>query len=142
MTKEVHAFSLIIFLFVVLAAWWALFAFETPTQSQIAYNNAFVPQGPITIYHSNAQGSEVYSGSLNVPNCAQFLTGISTIGQAPTHLHLALTISKSANPCQVPNTDSQVPFTVSFSSNSNVKPILDSVKVNNAAAAFTVVEVK
>jgi hypothetical protein len=154
MLKEVGAFSLIIFLFVILAAWWAVSSFE-PTRLQGSNSNTVadtihgsqpdsevVQAQPITIYHSNQHGSEVYSGSVTIPSCDEFLTGISATGRTPAHLRLSFTVSKPSQQCQNSGMSS-VPFTVSFSSEKNdTRPILDSVHVNNAAATFSLIEVK
>lgn len=147
MLKEVGAFSLIIFLFVILAAWWAVSSFKplhpsTSNYSSVAGGRELVHLDPITIYHSQLKGSEVYSGSVTIPSCDEFLTGISASGQAPAHLHLSFQVTKASVPCQTPGV-SPIPFNVSFSSSKNsAKPILDSVDVNNAAATFSIVEVK
>lgn len=148
MLKEVGAFSLIIFLFVILAAWWAVSSFQ-PFHSSVATvhstsgsDSEFVHLNPITIYHSQLKGSEVYSGSVTIPACDEFLTGISASGQAPAHLRLSFKVTKATEPCPTPGV-SPIPFNVSFSSSkSSAKPILDSVDVNNAAATFSIVEVK
>ena len=101
MLKEVGAFSLIIFLFVILAAWWAVSSFQPPHQPRtsapavVEKNVVFSSKGPITIYHSKNNGSEVYTGSVTIASCEEFLTGISASGGEPAHLRLSFTISKS-----------------------------------------------
>jgi hypothetical protein len=147
MVKEVGAFSLIIFLFVILVSWWAISAFRMPPQGQIlAVGNSqgqVLPQpDQVTVYHSTAKGVEQYKGYVNVPNCSQFWTGISASGHSPAHLHLSFTVAKDNSPCSLPNGETPVPFDVSYSSNVDKSSTLDSVEINNTAATFSVVDVK
>ncbi len=149
MKKEVGAFSLIIFLFVIVVTWWAVSSFRVPvlqtgvvaTNTPTANTEEYVPSGPVQIYHSTSKGSEVYHGSFNIPSCDNFLTGISTSGNQPTHLRLSFTISKQSQDCTSASPKVAVPFSVTYSSSkSKQKPVVESVKINNMAAAFSVIE--
>ena len=150
MAKETSAFSLIIFLFIILAAWWAVSSFKvhraTPTPAATratSVDNAYNVTGPINIYHAASKdGSDVYSGSLTIPSCDEFLTAVSALGSQPARIRLSFTISRPSSACaDQESTQLSVPFSVTFSSNKSSKtPVVDSVKVNNEAAAFSIVE--
>jgi hypothetical protein len=82
-------------------------------------------------------------GSISIPSCAQFQTGVSAVGENPTHLHLTFTILKLSANC-ASETMTPAPFRISYSptkTQAAVPPVLDTVEINNAAAAFSVVEV-
>jgi hypothetical protein len=145
MVKEVGAFSLIIFLFVILASWWAISAFRPPQGGQrLAYsdmNVQYVQTEPVTIYHTTSRNMQVYKGSVAVPSCSQFRTGISAVGSAPAHLRLTFTVAKGGYNCTNPNSVTSVPFSVSYSAGiADPLPVLDSVQINNTAATFSVIE--
>ena len=151
MKKEVAAFTFIIFGFVVLVTWWAVSAFQIPpeaNQIQIATNHAvsdvddrYALTAPVQIYHTDSHGTNVYTGSLTIPSCDNFLTGISASGNQPAHLRLSFTITRQDATCGAPSPTLAVPFSVTYSSTkSTKKPIVDGVDVNNTAAAFSVIE--
>ena len=153
MKKEVGAFALIIFGFVVLVTWWAVSAFQVPRDTyQIAVghpvtkvasdvDDAYALPAPVQIYYSKKNGTNTYTGSLTIPSCDNFLTGISATGNQPAHLRLSFTITRDTTSCGAATPTLAVPFSVTYSSNkSSKKPIVDGVDINNAAAAFSVIE--
>lgn len=145
MSKETSAFSLIIFLFIILVAWWAVSSFKIPqpatAQQHSSLDTTFLAQKPISIFHASINGVEMYSGAMKIPGCDDLLTDISASSGAQARLRLSFTISKLQETCSTHQNFVSVPFSVTFSSNPIVsKPVLDSVKINNEAAAFAVVE--
>lgn len=151
MKKEIGAFSLIIFLFVIVVTWWAVSSLKMPQVHQqpvaLAADGTVVDEdyalvGPIQLFHSTSKGAEVYNGSLNIPSCDNYMTGISASGSQEPHLKLSFTISHEAQGCTSAPATVSVPFSVTFSSSkASQKPVVDSVNINNMAAAFSVVEV-
>ncbi len=146
MSKETSAFSIIIFLFIILVAWWAVSSFKIPqhtaaTLQHSTLDGSFLAQRPVSIFHASVHGIEMYSGAMNIPSCDDFLSGITASNGAPARLRLIFTITRPIGGCDNSTHFVSVPFSVTYSSTQEVhKPILDSVKINNEAAAFSVVE--
>ena len=146
MSKETSSFSLIIFLFIILTAWWAVSSFKIPQRPpavtiQVPLPDVAHTKPPLQVAHSFIKGVHSYTGSMNISSCDNFLTGVSVTAGTASHVQLTFNIFPGKSSCYPLSSLVSEPFAVSFSANKFTnKPVLDSVFINNAAAAFLVTE--
>ena len=144
MEKKTGSLALIFLLIILLGMWWvvSVFRFGSTTapyvaQSNVAPSTSYTPPSPISITHTFSNGMEHYSGTLQLSECQDLQTGVTAAGVNPAHVKLLFTVTTPGS-C-VSHTVTPAPFAIAVSSKKNGSTVLDSVLVNNAAAAFSVV---
>lgn len=140
MEKKVGSLSLIFLLLALLLAWWAVSALHLyGNEVTAATVGMYTSQDPLSIKRSFSRGTETYSGSLQLSDCQNLQTNIAASGVNPAHLQLSLVVIPATTPC-TSSAVSAAPFAVSVSTQITNTTILDSVLINNTAAAFLVVD--
>lgn len=153
MGKEVRSFSIIILLFCILTAWWALSAtrqiFE-PEYVVMRVPQSTLPtasprltttEAPLIMYHTFKKNIDTYTGMVAVRSCESFRTNLSTFSTDPVRLRVQVTTTHSTISCTTKDTPSLTPFSVAYGApKPGAHTVLDSIKINNTAAAFTVIE--
>ena len=142
MEKKTGSLALIFLLIILLGLWWMLSIVHlngtfAPVVRSTQQNTPVSPSAPISIKHTYSHGMENYSGSLQLSDCQDLATGVSASGVAPAHIKLLFTVTTPAS-CASRATDF-APFAISVSSSKGGNAVLDAVLVNNAAAAFSVI---
>ncbi len=146
MLKDTSAFSIIIFLFIILVAWWTVTSYKIPVRTlpviqHTTLDTTFHAPQPIPVFHNILNGVHIYSGAFVIPKCDTLSSKISVAQGAPTRLELSVTISRPSTGCDSTVSVPSVPFSVTYPSMQVASTsILDSVKINNEAVTFTVVE--
>jgi hypothetical protein len=140
MEKSRSSLTIITLLFILLVAWWFLSTHhfdEAISSAAPSMQNDISSSHPLIVEHSSMNNVDTYSGSLSVSQCDTLQTGISASGNMPPHLQVILNVLQSDQPCKAEHMTAE-PFSVSVHAPSSTNPVLDSVLINNEAAAFSV----
>ncbi|MSR76487.1 MAG: hypothetical protein EXS68_02750 [Candidatus Ryanbacteria bacterium] len=99
----------------------------------------YIPEGPLAVTHSVDGMTHTYSGKLTLPACNTLATGITTSGNNPVSITLALRVITSDPVCADKQPVEQ-PFSVSFTPVAKTAVAFESVTLNSTKTTFTLIE--
>ncbi len=142
MSKETNFFSLILLLFTLLTVGWVVTSFRLPQTAYVASladaGEDFDQAPQLTVLHTYTSGEHIFSGTVDISSCDNFLTSLGISSTSHTGLDLSLGVS-STPACSFDTIISQ-PFSVSFTPNDNSTPRLERVLINGKEVRFNVRE--